>query len=117
MRGFSLTTHGNLIIGQSGGATVVINASLVGAIVTALQDKRFGHIYGMWHGIQGLLQENIINLREQPGHIWPQLMDTPSAALGSCRYKLQTEDPERVIDIFRRYDIHAMLYIGGNDSA
>lgn len=112
-----MATYGNLIIGQSGGATAVINASLVGAVVAALQDQRVKNIYGMWHGIQGLLQEDIVDLREQPSHLWSQLMDTPSAALGSCRYKLRAEDPQRVIDIFRRYDIHMMLYIGGNDSA
>ena len=109
--------HSNLIIGQSGGATAVINASLAGAVETALQDTRIGNIYGMWHGIQGLLQEDISDLRQQPEHIWAELLNTPSAALGSCRYKLQEHDLERVIEIFRRYEIHALLYIGGNDSA
>ncbi|HVU66867.1 MAG TPA: 6-phosphofructokinase [Ktedonobacteraceae bacterium] len=110
-------THGNIIIGQSGGATAVINASLVGAVEAALHDTNFTNIYGMWHGIQGLLHEDIIDLRRQPVHIWSELMYTPSAALGSCRYKLQEEDLERIIAIFRRHDIHTMLYIGGNDSA
>lgn len=108
---------GNLIIGQSGGATAVINASLVGIIETALQDARIGQIYGMEYGIQGLLQENIINLRKQPEHLWPAVMKMPSAALGSCRYKLQEHDLERVLEIFQRYEISTMLYIGGNDSA
>jgi len=110
-------TPGNLIIGQSGGATAVINASLVGAVETALQDTRIKSIYGMWYGIQGLLQEDIVDLGQQPARLWTELTNMPSAALGSCRYKLQDEDPDRVIEIFKRYDIHAMLYIGGNDSA
>jgi 6-phosphofructokinase len=110
-------TPGNLIIGQSGGATAVINASLVGAVETALQDTRIKRIYGMWYGIQGLLQEDIVDLGQQPARLWTELTNMPSAALGSCRYKLQDEDPDRVIEIFKRYDIHAMLYIGGNDSA
>ncbi|HEU5379940.1 MAG TPA: 6-phosphofructokinase [Ktedonobacteraceae bacterium] len=110
-------TYGNLIIGQSGGATAVINASLVGAVEGALHDTHIGQIYGMLHGIEGLLKEDIVDLRAQPASIWPQLMYTPSAALGSCRYKLQESDLMRIIEIFRRYDIHAMLYIGGNDSA
>lgn len=110
-------TPGNLIIGQSGGATAVINASLVGAVETALQDTRIERIYGMWYGIQGLLQEDIVDLGQQPARLWTELTNMPSAALGSCRYKLQNEDPDRVIEIFKRYDIHAMLYIGGNDSA
>ncbi len=110
-------TFGNLIIGQSGGATAVINASLAGAVETALQDQRVGQIYGMLHGIQGLLQDDIIDLRSQPASLWTALKATPSAALGSCRYKLDDNDLVRVIEIFRRHEIHALLYIGGNDSA
>ncbi len=109
--------HGNLIIGQSGGATAVINASLVGAFQEALKDERIDRIYGMRYGIQGLLQEDIIDLRQQPANVWSQLLSTPSAALGSCRYKLKDEDPARVIDIFRRYNVRYLLYIGGNDLA
>lgn len=108
---------GNLIIGQSGGATAVINASLVGAVEAAFADQRIGNIYGMHHGIEGLLKEDIIDLRQQPDSLWSQLIHTPSAALGSCRYKLQPHDLERTIEILRRHEIHFMLYIGGNDSA
>src|SRR2546426_9502175 len=107
----------NLIIGQSGGATAVINASLVGAIEAALKDTRIGEIYGMHQGIEGLLKEDLIDLRQQPSDLWPRIRITPSAALGSCRYKLKEDDPERVIALLRKYDIHYLLYIGGNDSA
>src|SRR6266536_42859 len=71
----------------------------------------------MQHGVEGLLKEDIIDLRQQPSSVWTWLRYTPSAALGTCRYKLTDEDPERVIAIFRKYDIHLLLYIGGNDSA
>ncbi|MDQ6642966.1 MAG: 6-phosphofructokinase [Chloroflexota bacterium] len=108
---------GNLIIGQSGGATAVINASLVGAIETALKDTHIDGIYGMCYGVEGLLKEDIIDLRQQPTDLWPRIRNTPSAALGSCRYKLQEDDPERVIALLRKHDIHYLLYIGGNDSA
>jgi ATP-dependent phosphofructokinase / diphosphate-dependent phosphofructokinase len=108
---------GNLLIGQSGGATAVINASLVGAVENALQDQRIGGIYGMRHGIEGLLKEDLIDLRQQQSSIWAQLLHTPSAALGSCRYKLQEHDLEHAIEILRRYNIRYLLYIGGNDSA
>jgi 6-phosphofructokinase 1 len=67
--------------------------------------------------VEGLLREELIDLRRQPADLWPRLLRTPSAALGSCRYKLQDEDPARVIEMLRRYDIHMLLYIGGNDSA
>ena len=112
-----MVIHSNLIIGQSGGATAVINASLVGAVEAALADERIEGIYGMLHGIEGLLKEDLIDLRHQPSHIWPSLLHTPSAALGTCRYMLKDEDPGRTIAILRRYDIHYLLYIGGNDSA
>lgn len=107
----------NLIVGQSGGATAVINASLVGVVEAAFADHRIGAVYGMLHGIEGLLKEKVIDLRQQPVDIWQQLLHTPSAALGSCRYKLHDQDLERTINILKRYDIHNMLYIGGNDSA
>jgi ATP-dependent phosphofructokinase / diphosphate-dependent phosphofructokinase len=110
-------THGNLIIGQSGGATAVINASLVGAIEAALQEGQIDNMYGMLHGIEGFLKEDIIDLRRQPSDILTGVLHTPSAALGSCRYKLQEHDPERVIDLLRKYNIHYLIYIGGNDSA
>jgi 6-phosphofructokinase len=113
----SSNIKGNLIIGQSGGATAVINASLVGAVEAALIDPHINGIYGMVHGIEGLLKEDLIDLRQQAPTLWSHLLYTPSAALGSCRYKLQEHDLERVLEIFRRYDIHVMLYIGGNDSA
>jgi len=113
----SSQTPGNLIIGQSGGATAVINASLVGAVEAALADGRIGGIYGMRYGIQGLLQEDLIDLRRQPTAIWSRLLHTPSAALGSCRYKLQEQDPARTIEVLRRHNVRYMLYIGGNDSA
>lgn len=106
-----------MIIGQSGGATAVINASLVGAVDTALRDGRIRGIYGMQYGIQGLLKEDIIDLRQQPSTLWQQLLYAPSAALGSCRYKLQDEDPLHAVEILRRYNVRYVLYIGGNDSA
>ena len=107
----------NLVIGQSGGATAVINASLVGAFEAAQASGRFDEIYGMHYGIEGLLQEDLIDLRRQPASLWPRLRDTPATALGSCRYKLKDDDPGRVLSIFKRYEIHDMLYLGGNDSA
>jgi ATP-dependent phosphofructokinase / diphosphate-dependent phosphofructokinase len=110
-------THGNLIIGQSGGATAVINASLVGTIEAAFQEGQINNIYGMLHGIEGFLKEDIIDLRQQSADILTGVLHTPSAALGSCRYKLQEHDPERVIDLLRKYNIRYLVYIGGNDSA
>lgn len=113
----AVTTRRKLVIGQSGGATAVINASLVGAVEAALADERIDGVYGMLNGIEGLLKEEMIDLGQQPAEIWSRIKFAPSAALGACRYKLRDEDPERTLAILRRYDIHHMLYIGGNDSA
>jgi 6-phosphofructokinase 1 len=71
----------------------------------------------MLHGIEGLLRADLVDLRQQPSALWAQLKHAPGAALGACRYKLRAEDPDRAIEIFQRYDIRYMLYIGGNDSA
>lgn len=107
----------NLLIGQPGGATAVINASLVGAFEAARTEARVGEIYGMHYGIEGLLKEDLIDLRRQPANLWPRLLHTPSAVLGSCRYQLQDGDVERILTLLRRYHIGYVLYIGGNDSA
>jgi ATP-dependent phosphofructokinase / diphosphate-dependent phosphofructokinase len=109
--------RGNLLIGQSGGATAVINASLVGAVHEALACDAVDGIYGARHGIEGVLGEDLLDLRREPAATWDRLLLTPSAALGSCRYKLQPEDPERALAVLRRLGVRYFLYIGGNDSA
>ena len=110
-------TSGNLLIGQSGGATAFINASLVGAVEAALASQHIDGIYGMHHGIEGFLKEDLLDLRQQPADLWQRILHTPSAALGSCRYKLKENDLERCVELLKRYNIRSVLYIGGNDSA
>ncbi len=108
---------GNLLIGQSGGATAVINASLVGAVQEAMRSEQIEGIYGALHGIEGVLARQIIDLRQESAETWSRALATPSAALGSCRYKLKPEDPQRALDVLRALDVRYFLYIGGNDSA
>ncbi len=108
---------GNLLIGQSGGATAVINASLAGAVQEALRSEQIDGIYGALHGIEGVLKRQIIDLRRESDETWSRVLATPSAALGSCRYKLQPEDPARALEVLRALDVRYFLYIGGNDSA
>lgn len=111
----------NMIIGQSGGPTAVINSSLAGAIDYAFQENDGGIVYGMINGIQGLLDENLINLNEifknKPSRI-NRLRLTPAMYLGSCRYKLSNTDEEfeRIVKVLEKYDIGYFFYIGGNDS-
>lgn len=112
----------NIIVGQSGGPTAVINSSIAGVYKQA---KKIGvkNIYGMVNGIEGFLNENIINLDDylSDKNNYELLKRTPSAFLGSCRYKLpKIEDNkevyEKIFNILDKYEIDAFFYAGGNDS-
>lgn len=115
---------GNILVGQSGGPTTVINASLAGVLSAAFNSEKIGTVYGMINGIQGLMDEQLMDMtREFKGNEkkLEQLRITPSMFLGSCRYKLKdpAEDPsdlERVFALLKKYEIRYFLYIGGNDS-
>ena len=109
--------RGNLLVGQSGGATAVINASLAGVVEAALADEGVGEIVGMRRGVEGLLREEFVDLRRQPPGTFDLLRRTPSAALGSCRHKLGDDGLDRTLAVLRRHDVRYLLYIGGNDSA
>lgn len=111
----------NMIIGQSGGPTAVINASLAGAIECAFALDEIGTVYGMVNGIQGLLDDNVIDLNERFENNLSRLNRlsmTPAMYLGSCRYKLSDDDSEyeKIIEALKKYDIGYFFYIGGNDS-
>jgi 6-phosphofructokinase 1 len=107
----------NLIVGQSGGCTAVLNATLAGVIDEALRQPAVGGIYGMLNGVQGLLDGDVVDLRaETPGTL-ASLGTTPSAALGSCRFKPDDEQLEQILERLRRLDVRWFLYAGGNDSA
>lgn len=108
---------GNLIVGQSGGPTAVINSSLAGVVEEAQKHPEIQGIYGCLHGVQGLLQEQMVDLRKQSPETIQALKTTPSAALGSCRYKLKAEHLERLLRVLQAHDVRYFLYIGGNDSA
>ena len=113
---------GNIIVGQSGGPTAAINSSHAGVYGTAI-DRGAKKVYGMRHGIQGLLNEDYIDLSE---HIQTDLdvellKRTPAAYLGSCRYKLPEihEDIatyDKIFSILDKLEIECFIYIGGNDS-
>ena len=112
----------NAIVGQSGGPTAVINSSLVG-VFQAAKSRGAQHVYGMRHGVQGLLKDDVVNLTDvlsAPGQL-TLLRHTPASYLGSCRYKLPESDQmeavyQEIFDVLRRYDIGYFFYIGGNDS-
>jgi 6-phosphofructokinase 1 len=110
----------NLVVAQSGGPTPVINSSLRGIIETARDSQAIGTVYGAWHGIEGVLKEELLDLSAQPAEEVALLRFTPAAgSIGTCRYKLkshQNEDFNRAIEIFKAHDIGYLLYTGGNDS-
>ena len=113
---------GNIVVGQSGGPTAVINSSLAG-VFSAAKALGVKKIYGMHHGIQGFLNEDLIDISEyvKDDKEVELLKRTPSAFLGSCRYKLpkiegNEEVYDKIFEILEKYDIECLFYIGGNDS-
>ncbi|MBR5505588.1 MAG: 6-phosphofructokinase [Clostridia bacterium] len=113
---------GNAIVGQSGGPTAVINASLAG-VFKAAKDHKIQKVYGMRNGIEGLLQEKYIDLSDyvKTSLEIELLKRTPASFLGTCRYKLPAPSSapqtyEKIFGIFKKLDIKYFFYIGGNDS-
>ncbi len=111
----------NCLVGQSGGPTAAINASLAGVIKGALTSDKINKIFGMVNGITGIINDNLIDLTEKFSDVenLRLLIQTPASYLGSCRYKLDTTNTDvmnKIFDNFKKYDIGYFFYIGGNDS-
>ena len=107
---------GNAIVGQSGGPTSVINASLAGVVEAAKGLDGIEKILGMRYGIEGFMAENIINLGDESSEAIAGLKTTPSCALGSCRHKLQEEDLPKILELLKKFNIRYVFLIGGNDT-
>lgn len=107
---------GNCIIGQSGGPTAVINCSLAGVAKAIRKSEKFGTLYGMRYGIEGFMNEWLINLSDQPKDLIKGLRYTPGSALGSSRHKLKEDDFPRIMEVLGKYDIRYFFLIGGNDT-
>ncbi|MDR0705679.1 MAG: 6-phosphofructokinase [Planctomycetaceae bacterium] len=110
--------RGNAIIGQSGGPTAVINASLCGIIQESLQQQPQGieKVYGMRFGIEGFMQDEVLDLGKELPETIEQLKLTPSSALGSCRHKLKDAEFPKVLEQLKKYQIRYYFLIGGNDT-
>ena len=108
---------GTLVIGQSGGSTATLSVTLAGVLEAALESGAIDRIYGMCNGIEGLLQEQFVDLTHAPTEFLSALRRTPSAALGSCRYALTESDADRALDVLQAHDVRYFIYIGGNGSA
>ena len=107
---------GNLLVGQSGGPTTVINSSLVGVVHEALKHGEIDGIYGMLHGIAGVFGEEFVDLRRESAATLETLRFTPASALGTVRRKVKKDEYAELVGLLRKYDIRYFLYIGGNDS-
>ena len=108
---------GNVLVGQSGGPTAVINASVAGIIAEALNHECIEEIYGALNGVLGILHEDLIDLASESQQQVRALKHTPGAALGTCRFKLKKQaDFDRVLEVFKAHNIRYFFYIGGNDS-
>ena len=108
---------GNVLVGQSGGPTCVINQSLVGLVETCTASDRVGKVLGAVHGIQGVLEGRLIDLSKESKATLEAVASTPCAALRSVRKKPTREECERVLAALERHDVRFFFYIGGNDSA
>ena len=115
--------YGNAVVGQSGGPTAAINATLAGVIRGAMAHPEIKHIYGAVNGVEGLLKEQLalLDVQFEDEDSFTLLSQTPAAALGSCRKKLKSpkdasEVYEKLFEVFRKFDIRYFFYIGGNDS-
>lgn len=112
---------GALMFGQSGGPTAVINASAAGVFQEALKQEAITKVYGAAHGIKGILEEKFFDISKEDPYELELLKTTPSSALGSVRYKLKKAeedetDYQRILEVFKKYNIRYFLYNGGNDS-
>lgn len=116
--------EGNLLVGQSGGPTSVISASVAGVMQEAFKHSCIKEIYGGMNGIYGMLREDIIDIRKEKPEDIEGLKITPAAALGTCRYKLDfkkkaekaAKDMDRLFEVFKAHNIRYFFYAGGNDS-
>ena len=108
---------GKAIIAMGGGPTAVINQSLVGAVLQARQYPHITQFYGAFRGVEGLVEEELMNLSESTGHNLERVGMTPGAGIRSTRMKPDEEVCQRIFDVCKAHGIHYFFYIGGNDSA
>jgi len=106
----------NAVIGQSGGPTSVINSSLAGIVQACTASSQIDSVYGMNFGIEGFMQEKLIDLSVLGQPLIDGLKKTPSSALGSSRHKVQDADFPKILDVLKKFDIHYFFLIGGNDT-
>ncbi|MEO0974370.1 MAG: 6-phosphofructokinase, partial [Pseudomonadota bacterium] len=108
---------GNVLVAQGGGPTAVINQSLAGVVLEARKFPEISRVYGALHGVEGIVNEQFIDLTRETTHQIELVAKTPASALLSTRVKPDEDYCRRMFDVLRKHDIRYFLYIGGNDSS
>ena len=106
-----------VLIAQGGGPTAVINQSLVGAIIQSRKSPSVDSVYGAWHGVRGIVDEDFIDLTGEPADTLERVAETPGSALGSTRDKPDEDYCKTILEVLRAHAITTFYYIGGNDSS
>src|SRR5215475_5447751 len=117
MRSARMSGFRKILVAQGGGQTAVINQSLAGIALEARRHDNIQAVYGAFHGVRGIVNQDFTDLRRETEQNLLEVADTPSAALGSTRDKPDRKYCEDIFRVVKAHGIGAFFYIGGNDSA
>jgi 6-phosphofructokinase 1 len=109
--------HGKVLVAQGGGPTAVINQSMVGAVLESRKFRNVDLVYGAWHGVRGIVNEEFLDLTQETSHNLEMVAQTPSSGLGSTRDKPDLKYCQEIFKVLRAHGIAYFFYIGGNDSS
>ncbi|MBI2236510.1 MAG: 6-phosphofructokinase [Magnetospirillum sp.] len=109
--------HGKVLVAQGGGPTAVINHSLVGVVLEARKFRNVDLVYGAYHGVRGIVNEDFLDLTQETSHNLEMVANTPSSALGSTRDKPDLKYCQEIFKVLQAHGIAYFFYIGGNDSS
>ena len=112
-----MALQGKVVVAQGGGPTAVINQSVVGVVLEARKFPQVTRVYGAIGGVNGIINENFIDLTQETAHNLERVAATPSSALLSTRDKPDEKYCEKILEVFRLHDVRYFFYIGGNDSS
>ncbi len=109
--------HGKVLVAQGGGPTAVINQSMAGVVLEARKFRNVELVYGAYHGVSGIVNEDFLDLTQETSHNLEMVADTPSSALGSTRDKPDLKYCQEIFKVLKAHGIGYFFYIGGNDSS
>jgi 6-phosphofructokinase 1 len=109
--------HGKVLVAQGGGPTAVINQSLAGVVLEARKFRNVDLVYGAYHGVRGIVNEDFLDLTQETTHNLEMVANTPSSALGSTRDKPDLKYCQEIFKVLQAHGIAYFFYIGGNDSS